>query len=94
MAKSADREQVGPVASGKRRQNRECPDERLKLLRLDLCTITAQIKLLERELDADLCLSTDGTKTILSLIAALKQELEAVSLHIGQLKGSTAAETA
>jgi hypothetical protein len=94
MATRADREGEHPVSSGKRRRSGECPDERLKLLRLDLCTIMAQIKLLERELDADLCLSTDGTRTILSLIAALKQELEAVSLHIGELKGSIAAQTA
>lgn len=94
MANRADRERKGAASSGKRRQSCECADERLKLLRLDLCTIMAQIKLLERELDVDLCLSTDGTRTILSLIAALKQELEVVSLHIGHLKGSVAAQTA
>ena len=94
MANRADREREGPVSSGKRWRNCECADEQLKLLRFNLCTIMAQIKLLERELDVDLCLSADGTRTILSLIAALKQELEVVSFHIGELKGSIAAQTA
>jgi hypothetical protein len=39
-------------------------------------------------LEADPCLCTEGTGTILSLVKALKQELKGIRLRIRQLKGA------
>jgi hypothetical protein len=64
MATAAKRKLAGPAPNGKRRWNNDRDEPQLTILRLDLNTITAQIKILEDELDADPCLSTDGTSTI------------------------------
>ena len=91
MATAAKRKLAGPDPNGKRRWNNDRDEPQLTILRLDLNTITAQIKILEDELDADPCLSTDGTSTILSLVDALKQELKEIRLRIERLKGSETA---
>jgi hypothetical protein len=91
MATAAKRKLAGPAPNGKRRWNNDRDEPQLTILRLDLNTITAQIKILEDELDADPCLSTDGTSTILSLVDALKQELKEIRLRIERLKGSETA---
>ena len=65
--------------------------EQLKILRLDLLTITEQIKLLDQELEIDHCLSPTAIATIMCLIDTLKHELEGTRLRIRELKGSTAA---
>ena len=65
--------------------------EQLKILRLDLQTITEQIKLLDQELEIDHCLSHTAISTIMCLIDTLKHELEGTRLRIRELKGSTAA---
>jgi hypothetical protein len=91
MATAAKRKLAGPAPNGKRRWNNGRDEPQLTILRLDLNTITAQIKILEDELDADPCLSTDGTSTILSLVDALKQELKEIRLRIERLKGSETA---
>jgi hypothetical protein len=91
MATSAKRKREGASPNGKRRRNNDCNEAPLMILRLDLNTITEQIKMLESELDADPCLSTEGTGTILSLVDALKQELKGIRLRIRQLKESETA---
>ena len=91
MATAAKWKLAGPAPNGKRRWNNDRDEPQLTILRLDLNTITAQIKILEDELDADPCLSTDGTSTILSLVDALKQELKEIRLRIERLKGSETA---
>ena len=91
MATAAKRKLAGPDPNGKRRWNNDRDEPQLTILRLDLNTITAQIKILEDELDADPCLSTDGTSTILSLVDVLKQELKGIRLRIERLKGSETA---
>jgi len=50
-----------------------------------------QIQILDHELQMDPCLTGDAMAVILSLIDALKQELEASRLGILELKGSSAA---
>jgi hypothetical protein len=78
-------------AAAKRRRNMEQDQEQLKILRLDLYTITEQIKMLDQELEIDHCLSPAGIATIMSLIDTLKHELEGTRLRIRELKESTAA---
>ncbi len=71
----------------RRRRRRKTPDpEQLKILRLDLHTIMAQIKLLDREMEQDPCLSPQALATILSLVESLKQQLEEVRGRIRELK--------
>ena len=91
MATRAQQKWKDSGSKGKRQRNNDCDESPLTILRLDLNTITAQIKILEDELDADTCLSTDGTSTILSLVDALKQELKEIRLRIERLKGSETA---
>ena len=88
MAIRAQRKREGSGPNEKRRRNNACDEAPLTILRLDLNTITEQIKILECELDADPCLCTEGTGTILSLVEALKQELKGIRLRIRQLKGA------
>ena len=88
MATRAQRKWKDSGSKGKRQRNIDCDDSPLTILRLDLNTITEQIKILECELDADPCLCTEGTGTILSLVEALKQELKGIRLRIRQLKGA------
>jgi hypothetical protein len=91
MATRAKRTSEDPGFTGKRRRNNQCDEAQLKILRLDLHTLLAQIKMLEHELCVDPCLSTKGVSTVLSLVDALKQELEGVKHRIRQLKGVTTA---
>jgi len=86
MATRAQQKWKDSGSKGKRRRNNHCDESPLTILRLDLNTITEQIKMLECELDADPCLCTEGTATILSLVEALKQELKGIRLRIKQLK--------
>jgi hypothetical protein len=79
------------AAAKRRRNNMDQDEEQLKILRLDLLTITEQIRMLDQELEVDQCLSPTGIATIMSLIETLKQELEGTRLRIRELKGSTAA---
>ena len=88
MATRAQQKWKDSGSKGKRRRNNHCDESPLTILRLDLNTITEQIKILECELDADPCLCTEGTATILSLVEALKQELKGIRLRIRQLKGA------
>ena len=88
MATRAQQKWRDSGSKGKRRRNNDCDEAPLTILRLDLNTITEQIKMLEFELDADPCLCTEGTATILSLVDALKQELKEIRLRIRQLKGA------
>lgn len=88
MATRAQQKWKDSGSKGKRRRNNDCDETPLTILRLDLNTITEQIKMLECELDADPCLCTGGTDTILSLVKALKQELKGIRLRIRQLKGA------
>jgi hypothetical protein len=46
--------------------------------------------MLDHEMEVDPCLSAEGITTILSLVDALKQELERTRLRIRDLKASTA----
>jgi hypothetical protein len=78
-------------AAAKRRRDMDQDQEQLKILRLDLQTITEQIKLLDQELEIDHCLSPTAISTIMCLIDTLKHELEGTRLRIRELKGSTAA---
>jgi hypothetical protein len=87
MATRAQQKWKDSGSKGKRRQNNDCDEAPLAILRLDLGTITEQIKMLESELDTDPCLCSGGTATILSLVEALKQELKEIRLRIKQLKG-------
>ena len=88
MAIRAQRKREGSGPNEKRRRNHDCDETPLTILRLDLNTIAEQIKMLECELDADPCLSTEGTGAIMSLVDALKQELKGIRLRIRQLKGA------
>jgi hypothetical protein len=88
MATRAQQKWKNSGSKGKRRRNIDCDETPLTILRLDLYTITEQIKILECELCTDPCLCTEGTGTILSLVAALKQELKGIRLRIRQLKAS------
>ena len=78
-------------AAATRRRDMDQDQEQLKILRLDLHTITEQIKMLDQELEIDHCLSPTGIATIMGLIDTLKHELEGTRLRIRELKGSTAA---
>ncbi|MCG6865744.1 MAG: hypothetical protein LJE58_10015 [Thiogranum sp.] len=93
MATEAQPRRRGARSTGKRRQDKDLAryQERLKLLRLDFHTLVEQIQILDHELQMDPCLTGDAMAVILSLIDALKQELEASRLRILDLKGSTAA---
>ena len=92
MATRAQQKWKDSGSTVKRRRTNDRNEERLKILRLDLHTIMAQIKMLEGELDVDPCLSTEGMNTVLSLVDTLKQELEGVRLRIRELKKSNAAQ--
>jgi hypothetical protein len=50
-----------------------------------------QIKLLDLELEQDPCLSAETISRVLSLVGALKEQLEQVRRHIRELKAATAA---
>jgi len=93
MATDAQPRRRGARSTGKRRPDKDPAryQERLKLLRLDFHTIMEQIQILDHELQMDPCLTGDAMAVILSLIDALKQELEASRLGILELKGSSAA---
>ena len=91
MASNTQRKWGRKGAAAKRRRNMEQDQEQLKILRLDLLTITEQIKMLDQELEIDQCLSPAGIDTIMRLIDTLKHELEGTRLRIRELKGSTAA---
>jgi hypothetical protein len=86
MTTRAQKKWKGSGFRGKRRRNNDSDEALLSILRLDLNTITEQIKILECELDADPCLCADGTATILSLVESLKHELTEIRLRIKQLK--------
>ncbi len=86
MATRAQQKWKDSGSKGKQRRNKDRNEAPLAILRLDLSTITEQIKILECELDADPCLCADGTATILSLVDALKQELTEIRLRVKQLK--------
>jgi len=92
MATRAQQKWKDSGSTVKRQRTNDRNEEQLKILRLDLHTIMAQIKMLEDELDVDPCLSTEGMNTVLSLVDTLKQELEGVRLRIRVLKGSNAAQ--
>ena len=93
MATEAQPRRRGARNTGKRRQDKDLSryQERLKLLRLDFHTLMEQIQILDHELQMDPCLTGDAMAVILSLIDALKQELEASRLRILALKGPSAA---
>jgi hypothetical protein len=91
MASNTERSWGRKGGRAKRRRNSEHDQEQLKILRLDLHTITEQIRLLDQELEVDHCLSPAGIATIMALIDTLKHELEGTRLRIRELKGSTAA---
>ena len=86
MATQAERKWGGAGSTGKRRRNKGHDQERLKILQLDLHTIMEQIKILDNEMEADPCLSSAEIAIILSLVDALKQELEGTRLRIQNLK--------
>jgi hypothetical protein len=88
MATRAQQKWKNSGSKGKRRRNIDCDETPLTILRLDLYTITEQIKILECELYTDPCLCTESTGTILSLVEALKEELKGIRLRIKQLKAS------
>jgi hypothetical protein len=50
-----------------------------------------QIQILDHELQMDPCLTADAVAVILSLVDALKHELESSRLRIADLRGSSAA---
>ena len=91
MATEAEPRWTGRGRTRKRRRNKTPDPERLKILRLDLNTIMEQIKLLDLELEQDPCLSAQTISDVLTLVAALKQQLEQVRRHIRELKAATAA---
>ena len=91
MASNTQKKWGRKGGAAKRRGTMEQDEEQLKILRLDLLTITEQIKLLDQELEIDHCLSPAGIDTIMRLIDSLKHELEGTRLRIRELKGSTAA---
>jgi hypothetical protein len=86
MATEAEQKWDGTASTRKRRRTNDHDHEQLKILRLDLHTIMAQIKILEHEMEVDPCLSTHGIATVLSLVDALKQDLEGTRLRIRKLK--------
>ena len=88
MANRAQQKWKDSGSKGKRRRKNNTDAAPQAILRIDLNTITEQIKILECELEADPCLCTEGTGTILSLVEALKQELKGIRLRIRQLKGA------
>jgi len=86
MAIEAEQKWDGTASTIKRRRTNDHDLERLKILRLDLQTIMEQIHILEHEMEVDPCLSTQGITTVLSLVDALKQDLEGTRLRIRKLK--------
>lgn len=93
MADRAERKRTGAGNPGRRRRSTAVTpdDEGLKLLRLDLHTLTEQIRILDDELKADPCLTTEAVTTVLSLVDALKLELERARLRMLELEGPNAA---
>ena len=93
MVTGTNRRRRGASSGGKPLQDKDLSryQERLKLLRLDFHTLTEQIQILDHELRMDPCLTGDAVAIILSLIGALKQELETSRLRILDLKGPNAA---
>ena len=77
-------------STGKRRRNHTPDPERLKILQLDLNTIMEQIRLLDREMEQDPCLSAATLRTVLALVGTLKQQLEQVRTRIRELKDAAA----
>jgi len=86
MATEAEQKWDVTAATRKRRRTNDHDHEQLKILRLDLHTIMAQIKILEHELAVDPCLSTQCMRTVLSLVDNLKKDLEETRLRIRKLK--------
>jgi hypothetical protein len=78
-------------SSRKRRRHKAYDQEKLNLLRMELHTIMEQIRILDREMEEDPCLSSRQISIILGLLDGLKQDLQGTKLRIRELKGSTAA---
>jgi len=91
MASEKKRKWGETGSTGKRRRHKGHDHDQLKILRLELHTIMEQIKILDREMEEDPCLSSKEVTTILSLVNGLKQDLEGTRLRIRELEGSTAA---
>jgi len=93
MATEAQRRRRGARTTGKRHPDKDLDrhQERLKLLRLDFHTLMEQIQILDHELQIDPCLTADAVAAILSLVDALKHELESSRLRIVALRGTSAA---